>query len=158
MKQTLYMETTIPSYYTALPSRDIIILAHQEITRQWWREDKNNYNIHVSELVIEEALQGDSFASKRRLNVINKFKILSINKESEELGLYYIKKIPILKHAYRDAIHLAIASLNKMDYLLTWNCTHLNQAHLKGMIRKINNAQGVFTPVICTPEELMGGK
>lgn len=71
MKPTLYMETTIPSYYTSLPSRDIIVLAHQEITRQWWKEDLKNYNVYISKLVIDEASQGDSLASKKRLTVIN---------------------------------------------------------------------------------------
>ena len=96
MKPTLYLETTIPSYYTALPSRDIVVLAHQEITREWWNVCISQYEIFVSELVIQEALCGDPDAAKRRTEAISLFPVLEILPEAERLAGIYLRKIWII--------------------------------------------------------------
>ena len=157
MKPTLYMETTIPSYYSALPSRDIVVLAHQEITREWWSVCVSQYEVFVSELVIQEALRGDPEAAKRRTEAITLFPVLEILPEAERLAGIYLRKIPILKEALRDALHLAIASAHGMDYLVTWNCTHIARGEVRKVLEQINDLEGIVTPTICTPEELTGG-
>ena len=157
MKPTLYMETSVPSYYTALPSRDIVVLAHQEITREWWNVCIFRYEVFVSELVIREALRGDPEAAKRRVEAITLFPVLEITPEAERLAGIYLRKIPILRESLRDALHLAIASAHGIDYLVTWNCTHIARGEVKKALEQINDLEGIVTPTICTPEELTGG-
>lgn len=157
MKPTLYLETTVPSYYTAYPSRDIIVLAHQEITREWWETSLDRYDIYVSALVVQEASQGDELAAKRRIEVISNFSVLKMTEESETLAALYLQEILILQGALRDSLHLAIATAHGMDYLLTWNCMHIARGEVKKALEKINARQGIATPTICTPEELLGG-
>jgi len=157
LKPTLYLETTVPSYYTALASRDIIVLAHQEITREWWDTYLPRYEVFVSELVIQEAVCGDSEAAKRRMKAITLFPVLEITPEAERLAEVYLHDIPIFKKAIRDALHLAIASVHGMDYLVTWNCTHIARGEVKKALEQVNELEGIATPTICTPEELMGG-
>ena len=157
MRETLYLETTIPSYLTALPSRDVIVLAHQQITLEWWEDCIRRYEVFVSELVIQEASQGNPESAKRRLEIISQFPILGITTDTERLADVYLRKIPLLRDAARDALHLAIATAHGMDYLVTWNCTHIARAEVRKAIEQLNDLERVVTPTICTPEELLGG-
>jgi predicted nucleic acid-binding protein len=155
MKESVYLETTVVSYYTSKPSRDIIVLAHQEITRQWWSHATKTYNIFISEVVMEEAGLGDPEAAKRRLHEIKDFPHLELNNLVEKMARTYMEKLFIPEKSLRDAAHLAIASVHNIDYLVTWNCSHLaNGAIIKKLVT-LNKTYGVHTPIICTPEELM---
>ncbi|MFQ6120536.1 MAG: type II toxin-antitoxin system VapC family toxin [Methanosarcinales archaeon] len=148
MKESIYIETTVVSYYTSKPSRDIIVLAHQEITRQWWPMAIRRYNVFISEVVIEEASFGDPEAAKRRLKELKDFPHLELNDKVEEMAQVYMERLYIPEKSFRDAAHLAVASVHNIDYLVTWNCTHIAKM-------KINESFGIPTPIICTPEELM---
>jgi hypothetical protein len=155
-KQSVYLETTIVSYYTSKPSRDIVALAHQEITKEWWPMAITRYNIFISEIVVEEAGLGDSEASKRRLEEIKDFPHLELNEKVEEMAKIYVEKLEIPESSIRDGIHLAIACIHNIDYLVTWNCKHLANGEIIKKLMKINKSLGIHTPIICTPEELMG--
>jgi len=155
MKESIYLETTVVSYYTSKPSRDIIALAHQEITRQWWPVAIRRYDVFVSEVVIEEASFGDREAAKRRLVELKDFPHLELNDKVEEIAQAYMDKLEIPDKSFRDAAHLSVASVHNIDYLVTWNCAHLANGEIIKKLMKINESFGINTPIICTPEELM---
>lgn len=155
MKKTIYLETTVISYYTSKPSRDIIVLAHQEITREWWDKALKRYDAFVSEIVIEEAMAGDPEAAKKRLGILKRFSHLDLNPTVEKMAQVYVEKLKIAPRALRDAVHLAVASVHSVDYLLTWNCSHIANGEVIRKLMQINMSHGIKTPVICTPEELM---
>ena len=157
MKRSLYLETTVVSYLTSLPSRDIILLAHQEITRIWWPMALSRYDIFISGIVLEEARLGDAEASRLRLEVLQEFPILELNHDVEERTRLYLDTTGIPSRSFRDAAHLAVASVHGIDFLVTWNCSHLANGEIIKNLLKINSERGYHTPVVVTPEELMEG-
>jgi predicted nucleic acid-binding protein len=156
MKPTIYIETTIPSYYASKPSRDIIVLAHQEITRMWWDERLQLFEAYISPVVIEEAGRGNEEQAYKRLNLLSQFRILKATDEIEQLTETYMKKIGLPSKAIRDSAHLAFASAYGLDYLITWNCAHIANAEFRRRLWDVNLSIGIRTPIICTPEELLG--
>ena len=155
MKESIYLETTVVSYYTSKPSRDIIALAHQEITRQWWTMAISRFNVFISEVVIKEAKLGDQEAAKRRLEELKDFPHLELTDKVEEIAQVYMENLEIPEKSFRDAAHLAVASVYNIDYLVTWNCTHLANGEIIKKLIRLNESFGIHTPIICTPEELM---
>ncbi|MGA2467683.1 MAG: type II toxin-antitoxin system VapC family toxin [Thermodesulfobacteriota bacterium] len=103
MKESIYLETTIVSYYTSKPSRDIIVLAHQEITRQWWPMAIKRYHVFISEVVIEETGFGDIESAKRRLEALKDFPYLELNDKVEEMAQIYMERLEIPEKSFRDA-------------------------------------------------------
>ncbi|XCN71261.1 MAG: type II toxin-antitoxin system VapC family toxin [Candidatus Electrothrix aestuarii] len=155
MKQSVYIETSIPSYLTARPSRDIRASAWQQITGQWWDEVRPAYELFTSELTVVEAAAGNSEAAARRLEAIADLGRLPIDEEAKELAELLIAKGGIPAAAEADALHVAVAAVHHIDYLLTWNCRHIDNAANKPIIRKICTETGYICPEICTPMELM---
>ncbi|MGO9954146.1 MAG: type II toxin-antitoxin system VapC family toxin [Dissulfurispiraceae bacterium] len=155
MKESIYLETTIVSYYTSKPSRDIIVLAHQEITREWWEKALKRYDAFISAMVVEEAKSGDPDAAKKRLGILKQFAHLELNPSVEKMAQVYVEKLKFPPKALRDAVHLAVASVHSIDYLLTWNCSHIANGEVIMKLMQINALHGIKTPIICTPEELM---
>lgn len=155
MKQRVYIETTIVSYLSARPSRDVVIAAHQELTRQWWEMRSLAFDLLVSELVREEAARGDEEASDKRMASIGQIPILRTTNEAIVLAEKLVSNGPIPRESAADALHIAIAAVNGVDFLLTSNCAHLANAALRGRIEALVEEAGYACPVICTPEELM---
>ncbi|HTQ40526.1 MAG TPA: type II toxin-antitoxin system VapC family toxin [Pirellulales bacterium] len=155
MKPRVYVETTIVSYLTAWVSRDLVMAANQETTRQWWTERKEHFELYVSQAVIEEATGGDKEAAQRRLEIIEEISILSITDEVKALAKLLVAQVPLAQRAQVDALHIAASAVHGMDYLLTWNCSHIANATLRPKIESICRANGYEPPVICTPQELM---
>jgi predicted nucleic acid-binding protein len=156
MKRTLYVETTIVSYLATRPSRDMIVAAHQKITREWWRLQRKRFVLHCSQLVVREAAAGDRDAARRRLALIRALPLLEINDLSTELARALLAEKAIPRKATEDALHIALAAAHGMEYLLTWNCKHIANAEIRAAVTAVCHAQGCESPVICTPEELMG--
>ena len=150
----VYVETTIPSYLTAWPSRDLVKAAHQQITREWW-EERDRYALFVSQAVLREASGGDQDAASRRLKAVEGLPVLELNEEARALGRALVQEGPLPEKAALDALHIAIAAVNGMDYLLTWNCTHLANAPLRNKVERFCRQKGYEIPTICTPEELV---
>ena len=123
MKPKVYLETTIPSYLTARPSRDLVTAAHQQITREWWDTRRHDFDLFVSQMVIDEASAGDPEATTRRLDVLASLPLLDPQAEGTALAQMLIDHIPLPARVAADALHIAAAVVNGMDYLLTWNCT-----------------------------------
>jgi hypothetical protein len=117
MKPRLYLETTIPSYLVSRPSRDLIVAGHQQITRSWWQTRADHFQIHVSQLVIDEAAAGDSEVAQKRLKIIEPFPLLDITPEVSILATGILESGKIPKKAATDAAHIAIAAVHKMDFL-----------------------------------------
>jgi len=155
MKPTVYIETTVISYHVANPSRDLIIAAHQQITHDWWESALPQFEAFISPVVLDEISRGDTLAAKRRLDSISSVSLLEILPEMLNLSEAYFTAIEIPEKARADSYHLAIAALHGMDYLVSWNCTHIVSGRVKRIIEEINSANGIRTPIICTPEELM---
>lgn len=154
MKPKVYLETTILGYLTALPSRDLIIAAHQQITRDWW-EKRERFDLFVSRAVVSEAGAGDAEAAARRLGAVKGLPILDAGHEVVGFADSLIAVAAVPQRAAVDAVHIAIATLNGMDYLLTWNCAHIANAAARPRIEEACRAAGLQAPIICTPEELM---
>jgi len=155
MKPSVYIETTIISYLTAKPSRDLIIAAHQQITNEWWSDVRPQVDCYVSPFLIDEASRGDVTYAQKRLDEIVDFTVLEVNEEIEDLAQQYFAALQIPEKAKIDAFHLAVAAWHKMDYLLSWNCKHIASGRVQKMMQEINARLGVHTPIVCTPEELM---
>jgi len=155
MKPSVYIETTIISYLTAKPSRDLIIAAHQQITAEWWMDVRPQVDCFVSPFLIDEASRGDATYAQKRLDEIVDFTVLAVNEEIEDLAQQYFAALQIPEKAKIDAFHLAVAAWHKMDYLLSWNCKHIASGRVQKMMQTVNARLGVHTPIVCTPEELM---
>jgi len=156
VKPTLYLETTIPSYLTSRPSRDLIITGHQQLTREWWDGQRGKFEIFVSQFVVDEIKAGDPLAALERLNSIRGFALLDITNEVNLLAGRILGSGMIPPRTATDAAHIAIAAVHGMEFLMTWNCTHLANAFIARTVSKICRQHGFECPVICTPEELMG--
>jgi hypothetical protein len=157
MKSSIYIETSIPSYLTARPSRDVRTVGWQQITSQWWDEHREDYDLYTSELVIAEASSGDPEAATRRLNALKGIPLLPIDEEVEYAANMLIEHNALPATAQADAIHIAVTVIQRMDYFLTWNCRHINNAKMKPVIRRVCMELGHTCPEICTPLELLGG-
>ena len=153
MKPKVYLETSIPSYLTAWRSRDLIMAANQEITKEWW-ENRDQFELYISALVLQEAGAGDPDAAQKRLEQLDDIPELDITEEVEQLANILIQKVPLPAKARIDALHIAAAALNGMDYLLTWNCSHIANAVLRPKIEAVCRELGYEPPTICTPQEL----
>ena len=156
MNSSVYLETTIVSYYCSRPNRDIIISARQQLTELWWYTQMKNYNVFISDLVLEESAKGDTDAASKRLDAISAFQILEIDEESAVLAKGLISKKAIPAEFPEDALHIAVAAINGMDFILTWNFAHINNAMNREKIMDVIDQFGLICPVICTPEELLG--
>jgi len=155
MKPKVYLETTIISYLTAWRSTQLVTAAHQESTRSWWDDERHSFHLFVSEAVVQEASAGDPAAARKRLEILGDLSELEITDEARLLAKELIEKTPLPQTARVDALHIAIATVNGMDFLLTWNCRHIANAALRKSLTAICEAAGYEIPVICTPLELI---
>lgn len=157
MKQRVYLETSIISYLTARPSNDLRAMANQASTVEWWEVRRPEFELYVSELVVAEAEQGDPEAADRRLSIIADIPKLEITEEARRLGVTLVSKGPIPEGSQIDAYHIAVATVNGLDYLLTWNCKHIANARMRPKVELACRNLGYEPPIICTPIELMEG-
>jgi predicted nucleic acid-binding protein len=158
MKPKVYIETSVVSYLTARPTKSIPAAAWQQATVAWWDTRRTMFDLFVSEVVIEEAEQGHPEASQRRLDAMADIPRLAVSEEVFSLAAALIKDGALPGVASDDALHVAVAAWHGMDYLLTWNCRHIDNAEKKPVIRKVCELKGYRCPEICTPLELMGGE
>jgi len=156
MKRKVYLETSIVSYYTARPSRDLVVAAWQEVTHEIWPTLQSDFDCYISALVIQEASRGDKDAAAKRLSVLTGIPVLEISDQTQELANSLISSGAIPETAEEDAVHIAVASLNGMEFLLTWNFSHINNAFKKFKIIKAVEDHGLVPPEICSPEEFVG--
>jgi hypothetical protein len=155
MKPRVYLETTIPSYLTAWPSRDLVRAAHQQITRDWWDRRRAEFELYISQVVLRECQAGDATAAAERLKILQDLPLLEQTEEATRLAQALVDRVPLPERAAVDALHVAIAAVHGVDYLLTWNCTHIANATLRDPIESVCRENGYEPPAICTPDELL---
>lgn len=155
MKKRVYIETTIVSYLTARPSRDLVIAAHQEVTRDWWESHRREFDLFVSRLVLDEAARGDSDAAVKRLEMLSGLPELPTTPAAVTLAVNLVREGLLPAQAGADAMHLAVATAHGMDVLLTWNCRHLANGRILGEIGRFVRSMEYELPTVCTPDELM---
>jgi hypothetical protein len=156
MKPKIYLETSVISYLTSWPSRDLIVAANQRITQDWWQSHHQDFDLFISQLVVQEASAGDEDAARRRLEVTADIPLLALSEEAVTFAEKLVKEGPMPPQAVEDALHIAVATLNGMDYLLTWNFRHIANATMRYKIERICRLSGYEPPIICTPQELLG--
>lgn len=155
MKRKIYIETSIISYLTARPSSTIIGAAHQQITLAWW-EKRSDYDLFISGSVLAECAAGNTEAAEKRLSAISGFSLLATTDSAINLARNLILKSIIPRKATEDALHIALATIHGMDYLLTWNCRHIANMEIQRKISHHLESIGLLMPIMCTPEELLG--
>ena len=154
MSGRVYVETTIPSYLTAWPSRDLVRAAHQQITQEWWAR-RGSYELYSSRLVVVECQAGDPQAAADRMAAMAGIPLLEQSPEVASLAEALLRDVPLPPKAASDALHIATAAVHGMEYLLTWNCTHIANATLRDPIESVCRENGYEPPTICTPDELL---
>lgn len=155
MKRKVYVETTVISYLASRLSRDLITAANQQITQEWWALRRSDFDLFVSQLVVHEAGAGDNEARQRRLEILIDIPLLALHEESVQLAETLIREQAIPENAVEDALHIAIATTNGMDYLITWNFKHIANATMRSQIEYVCRLNGYEPPVICSPQELL---
>ena len=150
----VYIETTIPSFYHETRTAPEIV-ARREWTRQWWSVAANRYELVTSPAVVDELAAGPEDRSAEWLALIAGFPILTVEPPIIEIVQAYIQHKVMPRDPTGDALHLALASYHKCDFLVTWNCEHLANANKFGHIRRVNTSLGLYVPVLPTPLELL---
>ena len=155
MRPKVYVETSVISYLTARSSRDIIIAANQQATQEWWQARRPDFDIYISQLVVQEASSGDVEAISKRQKVLETMALLDISDEAIRLAENLIKQKAIPEQAAEDALHIAVSAVNGMDYLVTWNFKHIANAAMRANVELVCRLNDYEPPIICTPLELM---
>jgi predicted nucleic acid-binding protein len=156
IRGTVYIETSIVSYLTARPSRDLLVAAHQQLTVAWWDQQRSHYELFTSQVVLAEARAGDPDAAQRRVAVLEHLPLLDVTDAAITLAAALVSGQALPEQAAQDALHVAVACVHGIEYLLTWNCAHLANARLRSRIEQICREAGYVPLIICTPEELEG--
>jgi hypothetical protein len=156
MSPTLYLETSVISYLAARPARDTIQRARQELTHAWWSTRRVDFDLVVSQLVLREAAAGDPDAAARRKVYLDGLPLLDLSPAAVALArsLHRIARLP--EQAAADGLHIALATVHGIDYLMTWNLRHIANAELRPAVEATCRRAGFAPPIICTPDELMG--
>jgi hypothetical protein len=146
------------SYLTAVPreSRDPIAAAHQQVTIEWWPRRRSDFDLVVSQVVVDEVQMGDPAFAKNRLDVVAALPRLLVTDQATALARSILSKGVLPQKAFPDALHIAIATVHQIDYLLTWNCKHIANVEVLPRIADLCEDLDLVLPMICTPEELLG--
>ncbi len=153
-KKKVYVETSVISNLTSRPSLNIRDAARQLVTRAWWDNQRENFELYSSFLVLAESMAGDPDAAKRRVETLRMTQNLEITPLMEDLAEKLLTATAVPRTSYEDALHIACATIHQMDYLLTWNCKHIANAQTMPKIYKVCREAGYECPILCTPEQL----
>jgi hypothetical protein len=152
----VYIESTIPSYLVARPARDLRQAARQQATKEWWDLERSSYDLFISQIVLDEVREGEAAMAKLRVDSLKELPLLSISERAVDLAAEFMDAGVLPLFADRDASHIAIATVHKMDILLTWNCRHIANGAIQEKLREVAGESGLKLPTICTPDELLG--
>jgi len=151
---SVYIETSVISYLAARTSHDVVTAARQAITEEWWTERRPSFELFISTLVEEEIASGEPDAASRRLDVVSGIPSLAVSYGAEELAENLLAAGAVPIGSPEDALHIGIAAANGVEFLLTWNFKHINNAQTKAAIVDVIERQGFLCPILCSPEEL----
>ncbi len=155
MSETVYIETSIFGYLTARSTENLILAANMKVTQDWWDNCRSSFVLYASEIVQDEAARGDSAIAVQRLNLLRSLMFLDLTEAAIELAQEFLKQSNLPPKASNDALHMALATVYGLDYLLTWNCKHMANAQIQRKLSIISSEIGYELPIICTPYELM---
>lgn len=155
MKPSVYVETTIFGYLAMRVSSVLRIAANQQTTRDWWDNRRQQFDVFVSRFVLDECADGDNVAAQERLAYLQGIPLLAISPEVTTLAEALQTGSALPPKAAIDALHISIAAVNGVEYLMTWNCKHIANPALRSAIERIRRENGFEPPVICTPQELL---
>ena len=155
MSATVYIETSILGYLTARPTDNLILAANITITQDWWDEYSNSFILYTSEIVEDEASRGDKAIAQRRLNLLETLIFLDLTEEAIAVAEEFLQQSNLPAKASNDALHMALATVYGLDYLLTWNCKHMANAQIQRKLSQISLELGYKLPLVCTPYEFM---
>jgi len=155
MAETVFIETTIPSYYVARPSRDVVQAARQQMTIEWWSQHSHRFEMFSSQAVITEASRGDSEMARARLDLMSDVPLLDLDDPVGDVAQRLLDDGIVPEKASEDAIHISCAAVHRMDYLLTWSCRHIANPQIRRRIREALSSMGIIMLVICTSEEFI---
>ena len=150
MKISLYLETSVVGAY--LDNGDPF---RRDITIRWWEHELSEYRVFSSILVEREL---ERIAEPHRtgyLNLVRPLEKLDIAEEVAILAEGYVERGIFHRKYLADAVHVALASFHKIDYLVTWNFGHIANVRKQARLRLFNTTAGFFSPVIVTPEFLV---
>lgn len=156
-KKTVYIETSVVSYLTARPTQYLLTAARQTMTVDWWSRRREQFDLYTSDVTFEEAGKGDPEAGMLRVEALSSIPILPTTQAAVQLSRALLDGKALPAKAINDALHIAVSAVHGIDYLLTWNYRHIDNAETKPVIRDVCAGSGYNSPEICTPEELMGG-
>jgi len=154
MKPKVYIETSIPSYYYEIRD-DPESVTKRLWTREWWQQERQNYELITAPPVMDELGRGDYPTKSETVKLLENIPLLKVNEEVIDIAQVYIAHHLMPKDSYGDALHLALASYYHCQFLLTWNCRNLANANKFEHIRHINTMLGLSVPVLTTPFQLM---
>ena len=157
MKPKVYIETSIPSFYYEVRTEPDMV-ARREWTREFWNQATDNYLLVTSLAVLDELNRGNFTAKNEAIKLISNLLFVPIEPVIAEIVEVYIQQHLMPKDPVGDALHLALASHYKCDFLLTWNCRHLANANKFGHIKRVNVMLGLYVPMLVTPLELIGAQ
>ena len=158
IRESVYLETSAIGYATSRPSRDLVVAGRQQITREWFASAHDIFELFVSDVVIDEISQGDSGAARERIEFSSKFPVLESGLEVGQLARRLVDEGAVPRVAGVDALHVSVAAVRGVHYLLTWNCRHIANATKRKSIELVCRSAGFEPPMICTPEELYHGQ
>jgi len=153
---TVYIETSIVSHATAWPSREIQTAALQQQARDWWSAERPKFELVTSQLTLDEASRGDPTAAADRMKLLIGIPLLDIDSDAQALAGLLLSGHMMPEKAAADALHVAVAALGGVKYLLTLNCKHIANAHELPRVYKLLNDEGFGGMLICTPAEFLG--
>ncbi len=156
MSESVYVETSIVGYLTARSTRNLILAANIEVTKEWWESSRNAFTLYVSQVVLDEVAQGDAEIALKRLEILNGVPLVELNQSVRGLSAQFLSRSNLPPKASDDAVHIAAATVHGLDYLLTWNCKHIANAQIQRKLAEISLDFGYQLPIICTPYELLG--
>jgi predicted nucleic acid-binding protein len=156
MKLKIYLDTSVISYYTARPTKDIIQQAHQKISKEWWKKYHSKHQLYLSVYVINEIERGHAEAVTRRFEAVDSLPILDTSESVERLAVLILEELGIPEKSKLDGYHLAIAALNGQDYIVSWNFKHMANSRVRRIFKSICSDEGIICPEISTPEEMLG--
>jgi len=156
MKAKVYIETSVVSYFVSRQSRDMVTAGHQQATLEFWGKFSSDFEPFVSALVVQEAQAGDPEMAAKRLGAIDRFSTFRITAEAEALAVKIIENRAVPVEHPEDALHIALAAIGGVDFLATWNFSHINNPFTRAKIRRVVESAGYVCPEIVSPDELLG--
>ncbi len=157
-KKKVYVETTVVSDATALPTNNLALAGRQMVTREWWETAADRFELYSSSVVSQEVRRGDPNAARRRVDLLKDIPELAVDVRTFDLARKLIEGKAVPKEYPDDALHIAIAAFHSVDYLVSWNFKHITNAETIPLVRKICEANGYSCPEICTPQMLQKGE